>query len=323
MTAAFATIAVTLSSFGIGAVSMQVGKRSDGASVSGLKLQSLASPSTSSAALPMVCISLCASEEAPWIDALLQNALAFTERSTHLALHLDANTHYDSERLDAWNKTVRVTLAQERVPVRRFHGSILYGHLLNARALPEACEFVVLQASNMLWVRRGMEAAVREARIGGPTPFSGPRAARNLVHSFFADEIMAGKPTMSWGTHEGSFYPALTLRAFDHSLTQWIRRNGSTIQEAILDQPLRMEEFWLQTYVANREEPDTFFAPGLTYMDIRTRGGVPASTVEKVQRGEMPPGYNPKRFGAHGLFAVKRIERNLSNPVTQMILAMS
>eukprot|EP00928_Gymnodinium_smaydae_P068601 TRINITY_DN5177_c3_g1_i1.p1 TRINITY_DN5177_c3_g1~~TRINITY_DN5177_c3_g1_i1.p1 ORF type:complete len:333 (-),score=46.72 TRINITY_DN5177_c3_g1_i1:194-1192(-) len=321
-------VLIAASSLANGAVAMHV-LRSNGALVSGQRHNSsaiegaAASRTTTNATPPVVCISICASEEPAWIDALIQNALTFTEPSTLLTLHLDANTTYERERLDAWNTTSRVTLSHERVRVRRFYGSILYGHLLNVRAMPEACEFVVMQASNMLWVRRGMEEVVREERIGGPQPmYAAQRIQRQTAHPFFTDEVMAGRPTVSWSLHEGSFYPIQTIRALDESIAQWMEHTGSTVQDAILDTRKTLEEFWLPTFVANREEPGKVFAPILSYINIENKRGVTADVVEIVRRGEMPPGYT-RGFGPHGLFAVKRVVRSVTNNVTQMILAMS
>ena len=55
-----------------------------------------------------------------------------------------------------------------RIATQLGHGSVLYGHLLNARAAAArwegcCCSFV-MQASNMLWLKTGWEGRVEELR---------------------------------------------------------------------------------------------------------------------------------------------------------------
>merc|ERR1712232_1179327 len=60
----------------------------------------------------------------------------------------------------------RIAVTSERIAVRPYRGSVFYSHILNAKTMekhwPGECGYWVLQASNMMWVRKGMEERVRE-----------------------------------------------------------------------------------------------------------------------------------------------------------------
>lgn len=64
-----------------------------------------------------------------------------------------------------------VFVNEERIHVQHLHGSIPYVHISNARALhkrfPDRCEHLVLQASCMVRLRKGVEEFVRERRFDG------------------------------------------------------------------------------------------------------------------------------------------------------------
>merc|ERR1719277_237257 len=114
-----------------------------------------------------VCVSLPVFEEVGYIEELLTNFKFFSERSTKIAFHFDNNTEFDEDavkRIEALSSH-RVALTKMRVPIKKIGGSILYAHLLNAKKLeekwPGECKFFVMQASNMWWVRKGMETSVR------------------------------------------------------------------------------------------------------------------------------------------------------------------
>ena len=104
-----------------------------------------------------------------WVEALLQNALAFSRRDTRVVVHISSTLSCAAVDLVRWNRSSgadRVLVNPVRLATRLGHGSVLYSHLLNARAAAArwrgcCCQFV-MQASNMLWVRRGMEARVDE-----------------------------------------------------------------------------------------------------------------------------------------------------------------
>ena len=106
-------------------------------------------------------MSLVAYEEEAWVTALLHNILDFTQDETRIVVHLSAQSNYTASTLETWDRG-RVAVNPTRLPTWKGSGAILYGHLLNARHAearwPGHCCILVMQASNMLWVRRGMAA---------------------------------------------------------------------------------------------------------------------------------------------------------------------
>ena len=106
-------------------------------------------------------------EHVVWIDALLDNALTLT--GARVALHLNALSEYDAFDLERWAAMERVVLSQERVAVSRNTGSLQCAHAASRR--------LRLQASNMAWVRPGMDAEVTR-RPSYPTGQRGRQPAR-------------------------------------------------------------------------------------------------------------------------------------------------
>lgn len=97
---------------------------------------------------------------------MIENALHRTERSTHIVLHLNSMTSYpngtDPDFEWLWRQP-RLLVNCVRVPVRREHASILHSMGANvvwAYARGVLPDYVVFQASNMWWVRPGMEQYV-------------------------------------------------------------------------------------------------------------------------------------------------------------------
>ena len=193
---------------------------------------------------PRVCISLAAYEPVDWVQGLLSNIFAFSEQQTLVALHLNACTRYTREERTSLQSD-RVVLAPGRVPVDKFSGGIMYAHLQNARALhetwPGACAYVVVQHSNMMWFRSGMEAAVRakECSIPPPREYSdarprGASAINGQGHPFYREVLGrldgVGRGVAAYPS-EGSFYPLQLVISFLDALETWIRLSPCTVEK--------------------------------------------------------------------------------------------
>ena len=186
---------------------------------------------------PVVLISAAVFETPRWVDTLLLNARHFTEASTRVMLHLNALTNYADSDVQRWNSsTAHVGVASQRVEVSWSTGSLVYAHLLSiaegARRWP-ICEYVVLQASNMLWVRTGMELRVRSLRSSATIarPMDPPmRYARS--HPLYKTLVEA-RNREAWNYHEGSFYPIGAPLRFLPFLEDWFQHrsisNGSCL----------------------------------------------------------------------------------------------
>ena len=282
-------------------------------------------PAASSGA---ACISLVAYENVVWIDALLDNALTLT--GAHVALHLNALSEYDAFDLDRWAQMERVVLSQERVAVSRNTGSILYAHLINARTLNASfpCTEIVLQASNMAWVRPGMDAEVTrrhsfltdDAALANVSAascsalYQGRVGANQIcsaaLRSPIVQHLSRKRGLWTWKAHEGSFYPLAWVLEFGAVLDSWAQANRFNVLEAT---PMP-EEFWLPIWVLN-EKAD---APA------------EASGPQVAMRGPEDCDYCISREAIDGIrtnggpyFGVKRVERDLSNEVTQYVFSLA
>ena len=193
------------------------------------QLEDLA-PKVSHADAPTVAISLPVYESEPWIDMLLSNFLTFAAPTTSIVLHLNANTQYAPCLIQQWNRSAgRIAVNRQRIGVAWGTGSILWAHVLNAKEIAirwPSCGFVVLQASNMVWVRPGFEMAVATTKcasfdVGAP---SGQRTARRMGRNGVYRAV-ATRGRHAWMYHEGSFYPLQV-----NSAIQWLScsHNGPT-----------------------------------------------------------------------------------------------
>merc|ERR1719343_1174304 len=170
----------------------------------------------------------------------------FTEKSTKVALHFDSNTEYDEagwKRLEALASD-RVLLTSTRIPIRKIGGSILYAHLLNAKTLEETwpgyCKFFVMQASNMWWVRKGMENSVREHRYAQLAVQPKSIAANSGP---FWHQLQLTKALNGWGQPEGAFFPMSMVNDFNEYVDSWLAKTHQTFQ-VILDVRCYVEAFW-------------------------------------------------------------------------------
>ena len=292
-------------------------------------LLSRGSSSNATASTGAACISLVAYENVVWIDALLDNALTLT--GARIALHLNSQSEYDAFDLDRWAAMERVVLSQERVAVSRNTGSILYAHLINARTLnasfPTTCTEIVFQASNMAWVRPGMDAEVTrrhsfltdDAALANVSAascsalYAGRVGANQICSAALSSPVVRHlsrkRGLWTWKAHEGSFYPLAWVLSFGAVLDSWAQANRFNVLEAT---PMP-EEFWLPIWVLNEK-------------------AVPAeaSGPQVAMRGPEDCDYCISRDVVDGLrqnggpyYGVKRVERDLSNEVTQYVFSLA
>jgi hypothetical protein len=293
-----------------------------------------------SAAVPTgrVCISITAYEEPAWIHQLLKDTIRKAEPSTMIMLHLhknvDAATSYNYTEADikGLGSYPSVRINEERVNVRHLHGGILYAHLSNARALHKqslgTCEFVVLQASNMVWVRKGMEELVRQRRYGGTRLSQGTCCFDGMdnLHPF-EKEIVAPRGLWARGVHEGAFYPMGQFLEFDLAMQGYLARNHQNADD-IIDYKCFCEECWLQTYMVNHaplDDQEDFYSN----IGIRVLGPTGASQnhVDLIAAGKdievcsQLTGCDEVGDWSH-FFAIKRVQRDLNDPVTKHVFLM-
>jgi len=271
-----------------------------------------------------VCISLIAFEDAEYIDLLVANMLAFTEPSTKLALHLNAKTKYDAERIAAWN-TSRVVVTDPRVAVDRFMGSVFTAHLSNAWAMearwPGECAYYVYQSSNMMWVRKGLEKVVRESRYSQISGIENPKG-KSATHEFYGQMLKNGRGVNAESHPEGSFYPMSTVLSFGKLFSEYLASKKETL-DSVSNFPAYFEASWFQTYALNFDDPPPAdrksFAPPLCFRHLGVGGpdedSVEMEAVVKVAEGTERP-YN-------FFYGVKRVARDLEHPVTKYIAKLT
>ena len=114
----------------------------------------------------------------------------------------------------------------------------------------------------------------------------------------------------TWKAHEGSFYPLAWVLEFGAVLDSWAQANRFNVLGAT---PMP-EEFWLPIWVLN-EKADAL---------------AEASGPQVAMRGPEDCDYCISRDVVDGLrqnggpyFGVKRIERDLSNEVTQYVFSLA
>ena len=156
----------------------------------------------------------------------MRNALDFSEANTRVVMHLNVDTAYSNQTMASLARHVilangRLSITPGPLGVSRASVTILLAHLLNVvhmdTAWPNHCQYAVLQASNMLWVRRGWEASVRQLRCSAsPAPLAANAATRKVrgvpFYQTISPHVDRGRHGFAY--HEGSFYPLSVLRAF-------------------------------------------------------------------------------------------------------------
>mmetsp|Transcript_69577 Transcript_69577/g.193602 ORF Transcript_69577/g.193602 Transcript_69577/m.193602 type:complete len:308 (+) Transcript_69577:87-1010(+) len=266
----------------------------------------------------VVCISIAAFEATDYVEALIKNVLHFAEPTTKVAMHLNTHSNYSHEWLHSL-ETDRVTVTKRRIAVKPFKGSILYAHMLNAETMDKrwhkTCDYFVLQASNMMWVRSGYEAEVRQRRWGQIVKHE--RRGCQHGHDITEEILEGGKGLYAWGQPEGSFYPMDTVRGFRDMMADYLKRNNDHDGSLVIHALCYLEAFTLQTYALNFDDiPDVDShaeARPLSWNHIhgpKSKDFVPMDEIKKISRGAS---------GWEGYYAVKRVQRDLTHPVTRFI----
>lgn len=206
-----------------------------------------------------VCISLVAYEDPVWINLLIRNVLRFTDCSTKVALHLNRLTNYSNEDIDNFDKSSsRVSVNPERVEVHRSRPSVLHAHVLNAihmqKVWGKQCNHYVMQASNMLWIKLGMESYTEEFRVSG-------------MHSRTFGECdglcaqLGWSPKdRAWKQPEGTFVPMSLMSSFVMHYMRWFHTLPDWEYFHVAGPK---EEDWLQTYSCVHEGKDPVGGPTL------------------------------------------------------------
>ena len=115
-----------------------------------------------------------AAYEAPaYVRLIVENALLHTDATTTILLHLNAHSEYDPSDGDFrfLASHPRVLLSCLRIQVATFSLGVFAAQAASvqwARCVGLQPAFIVFQASNMAWVRRGMEAHVQRWKASTP-----------------------------------------------------------------------------------------------------------------------------------------------------------
>ena len=305
-----------------------------------------------------------------WVDALIENALAFTRADTVVAIHLSSALACPPGDLERWRGTLargsRGLVNPVRIATQLGHGSVLYGHLLNARAAAArwegcCCSFV-MQASNMLWVRRGMEDRVEQlgcsvGREGWRRPdealpllMSGWRkgAAGDEISSRFYLNLTRTRHPMSARDifalrasqperRAAAAAPAAAAASGRHA---WSYHEGSFYPHATvlrflrhlegalsLEQILRAsnspEEFWLPAWTLNHEPPAVPVQSSTQQLALRVNISYHASTVPLKFVQKARDDLACPQDAPFRFYALKRFSRNASDAVAAGILQLS
>eukprot|EP00928_Gymnodinium_smaydae_P078858 TRINITY_DN6291_c0_g1_i2.p1 TRINITY_DN6291_c0_g1~~TRINITY_DN6291_c0_g1_i2.p1 ORF type:complete len:359 (-),score=58.12 TRINITY_DN6291_c0_g1_i2:42-1058(-) len=322
--------------------------------VSSLQMQELTDIET-------VCVSLAAYEEPAFIDALLANIDTFFESQTKVALHLNLDTTYSSEDMERWDVQKRAlhvrrsgfnlsrwesdrvavttsmhpagkvgvrslitpSVTEDRVGVKAFWGSVMTSHIMNAKTLeerwPGTCKYFIMQASNMMWVRTGAEERVRKYRYSTIGASHHPHA-ETWRHPFTAE--LGGKDQVyGWEQPEGAFFPMKQVIGFYTMLDKHMAAHATNFHE-LADFRAYFEASWLPTYMLNYAEDyrqDDEHTPALCYRICHK--GVPSKedgmTMDELKK-VMDGGGGMDQF-----YSVKRVSRDLNDPVTKYIVSLS
>eukprot|EP00928_Gymnodinium_smaydae_P021143 TRINITY_DN1822_c1_g1_i1.p1 TRINITY_DN1822_c1_g1~~TRINITY_DN1822_c1_g1_i1.p1 ORF type:complete len:379 (-),score=55.22 TRINITY_DN1822_c1_g1_i1:59-1114(-) len=230
--------------------------------------------------------------------------------------------------LDSAFGLISPTVSDERVEVRAFMGAVMAAHVVNAKTMekrwPGECAYFLMQASNMMWVRKGAEAVVRENKYSRIAMVKGPWAESGR-HNFTA-ELSPDSKLFGWGQHEGSFYPMADVVGFYKMLDRHLEATKTTLETSIVHFRAYFEESWLPTYVLNfastyhTENNSAYPVPmccRIMHYGERPKD-TDGMTVEEIKQVLDPANKAMQKF-----YAVKRVSRVLEDPGTQFILAMS
>merc|ERR1719356_1054546 len=228
----------------------------------------------------------------------------------------------------------RVALTKARIPIRKIGGSILYAHLLNSKTLEETwpgeCEFFAMQASNMWWVRKGMERSVRAHRYAQLA--IQPKSLASNSGPFWHE--LQPKALNGWGQPEGAFFPMKMVHDFNDYLDAWLERSHQNFN-VVLDVRIYVEAFWLPTYALNfaKDIPEASvgadFALCYRHM-VETvahydKDSVPLNEVKDLIAGKefIHDAINDRDRRAEQYYAVKRVNRDMKHETTKFIIDLA
>ena len=113
---------------------------------------------------------------------------------------------------------------------------------------------VVFQASNMMWVRPGMEAAVLAKHYSfGRIVWVNDQLDYHLQQPLY--RALTPRKLFPFTYHEGSFYPIAAVSAFRTFVQGWVAQGNASLEQSLLDVHSYPEETWLYAYVVNMYEP--------------------------------------------------------------------
>lgn len=172
-------------------------------------------------------------ESASYSRRAIANLVAFTSRETPIMVHISANEREDRflevTTSEEFTMSGRVHLNPVRLATHHGSGSILLGHLLNARRGSELglnFSYVILSSSKSRFFLPGVEAVVARAQYSLVTVPTWLRRTycdshKKKTHRFFFDALYGRNQTVcgaGFSTHEGAFFPKRVVLAFLHWL---------------------------------------------------------------------------------------------------------
>ena len=125
-----------------------------------------------------------------YVREVVKNTLSFTSHRTGLVLHLNADTAYTPEEAQELWQLSRVEVSCWRLPVKAYAPETVLSHAFNidwAFCRGARPKFVLFMASNMWWVRKGMELS----GCGDLAAIDGRRSSTRAVAALRAP---AGRP---------------------------------------------------------------------------------------------------------------------------------
>ena len=111
------------------------------------------------------------------------------------------------------------------------------------------------QASNTMWLRRGMESVVFSKSYSIGSTWRSFDSEIKMHKRFALFRALTGGEQPPFAYHEGSFYPVEAIRAFQDFVLTWNRENNQSLKASMLKVPNYPEEQWLQGFVVSHFEP--------------------------------------------------------------------
>lgn len=279
---------------------------------------------------PRVCVSVPVFEEPRYVEALIANFKHYLDWDTRIVLHLGSETNYSYDLPKKWEESNRIGITKQRIKVDAFKGSVFWSHMLNAKTMeslwPGHCEFFLMQASNQWWVRSGVEDVVRTYQYADFFIQSESKPSCMAQDRFYNEKLYKGPRggIHSWGVPEGSFFPMRLVNEFVHLAASWLSTNGLT-ESYFADADCYFEASYLQVYAQNWYEPAppprTELPGSLCYRHFVTGKAEDAVPIEDIQKVMLAVDDEHEKWSSY--YSVKRIARNMTNPTTKFVEALS